>query len=116
MACAPGRGITAWASPGIAGGFRCAGERLERMRTALARGAGLSVGRRARAAGRVTRRRGVGRVLGPCWRGGKTGAGRARLQAECGAGRARRGTGPWDAGALADRAAGVWLGWDGLGC
>ena len=49
-------------------------------------------------------------------RGGEMGAGRAWLQTECGAGRARRGTGPWDAGALADRAAGVWLGWDGLGC
>ena len=59
----------------------------------MTRGVGLSVGRRARAAGRVTRRRGVGRVLGPCWRGGKTGAGRARLQAECGVRGGRAGVG-----------------------
>ena len=79
-------GRPARSQAGVAGG-RCG-----RRRTALTRGVGLSVGRRARAAGRVTRRRGVGRALGPCWRGGKkTGAGRARLQAECGAGRGRGG-------------------------
>ena len=47
---------------------------------------------------------------GKNWRGTRAAAGRVRGRP------ARRGTGPWDAGALADRAAGVWLGWDGLGC
>ena len=51
MACAPGRGITAGTSPGIAGGSRCAGERLGRKVTALARGAGLAAGRERRGAG-----------------------------------------------------------------
>ena len=38
-------------SPGITAGFRCAGERLGRKVTALARGAGLAAGRERRGAG-----------------------------------------------------------------
>ena len=65
MACAPGRGITAGTSPGIAGGSRCAGERLGRKVTTLARGAGLAAGRRGRwRSGRVAPTGGPGASVG----------------------------------------------------
>ena len=74
MACAPGRGITAWASPGIAGGFCCAGERLGRRRTTLTSGPGGAArrGRRVRLCGRcgLVERRASGPARdGPCGAG-----------------------------------------------